>query len=176
MTVDLQIPVTVDGISRTAVVSSDNQYRYALSRRWETDIFTPCVTFIMLNPSTANHLVDDPTIRRCIGFAKREGAGALKVVNLYALRSPNPSVLWTHSNPVGVENDRYISLAIIEAAGSSMPIIAAWGAGTRPERRAEVMERVQRHGAKLHCLGKTKGGAPRHPLYLRNNQSLEPYP
>lgn len=78
---------------RGAVISDDGRYRYRLWRTWAPEL--PRMAWIMLNPSTADAEVDDPTIRRCVGFAKREGCGGIEVVNLYAYRSTDPSVLGT---------------------------------------------------------------------------------
>lgn len=123
--------------------------------------------FIMLNPSTADAVENDPTITRCMGFAKREGATHLTVVNLFALRSTDPNGLLRHDSPIGPENDKHI-LKEVESH-KLMPIVAAWGSHKFAVQRAlQVCELV----GDLWCLGKTKNGSPRHPLYLRNDQEL----
>lgn len=148
----------------TAVISRCGLYRYHLTRKWGRG---PYALLIMLNPSTADAMQDDPTIRRCISFAKREGCGALVVVNLFAFRSPSPADMKAADDPVGPENDRYIRSAV---AGAKGPIIAAWGAhGSYRGRDKAVRALVD---APMVCLGLTKAGAPRHPLYVRGDAPL----
>lgn len=149
-----------DDTHTDAILSDDGRYRYWLSRRWQRH--GPLATFVMLNPSTADATQDDPTIRRCIGFAKRWGLSGIAVVNLYALRSTDPSGLWLVDDPVGAENDGHIEAAAAIAYAHDAPLIASWGANARPDRVAEV---VQLHGMdRLTALGVTLAGAPKHPL------------
>jgi hypothetical protein len=145
--------------ARSAVISPDGLYRYRLDRRWAPG---PTITWVMLNPSTANSTTDDPTLKRVTNYSRAWGFGALTVANLYAWRATNPRELWQTPDPVGPENDRHL----IEAA-SGVEVVAAWGANARPGRIAEVlalpgMGRVQ-------ALEVTKAGQPKHPLYLRGN-------
>jgi hypothetical protein len=162
-----------------AVISSCGRYRYVLRRvltniadmdpnaTESTATYKP-VTFIMLNPSTADAVNDDPTIRRCIAFAKREGGSHLNVVNLFAYRTPSPAELKQAKDPIGPENDHYIRE---EVAGSAI-VVAAWGAEPfAAERAREVYEDIGRI-REFMCLGKTKAGAPRHPLYVSNATPL----
>lgn len=124
----------------------------------------------MLNPGTADAEIDDPTIRRCIGFAKREGCGALRVENLFAWRATKPDEMFAQAdNAIGATDT-----AIREAArAADGPIIAAWGGDRRAEGRArEVTEVLDKLGVKLMCLGTTNSGAPRHPLYVRRDAGL----
>lgn len=145
-----------------ATFSPCRRWRYSLSRSIQTlDASDDTLTFVGLNPSTADETTDDPTIRRCIGFAREWGYGRLKMVNLYALRSTDPKALWLADDPVGPENDHWLSLAF----GGSDFIVAAWGANARPDRVAQFAETFS--GWRFHALGVTKDGAPRHPLYLR---------
>lgn len=154
----------------SAVISPCGRYRYRLDRRWaETG---PTCGFIMLNPSTADADQDDPTIRRCIGFARREGCGGMVVVNLFALRATNPDelILAGASAAEGALNATHI----IAVEGSiTGPFIAAWGAHPMAAGLADAME--HHFGPRLMCLGKTKTGAPRHPLYVRADAPLIPY-
>lgn len=159
---------------RTASISEDGLYRYSLTRIWDACALAANATFIMLNPSTADALVDDPTIRRCVGFAKAWGCGGLHVVNLYALRSTDPRGLWAAPDPVGPDNDAYLTNCAHRARHYGSPLVAAWGMNARPDRVAQVLE-LPGMGA-VHALGTTKSGAPRHPLYLRSDSILSPWP
>ena len=149
-----------------AIVDETKKYRYRLSREWAKPLsgqgysHPPTITWIMLNPSTADAEQDDPTIRRCITFSDRWGFSKLIVVNLFALRATNPKHLLTETNPVGQRNHAYIQAAINESDG----VIAAWGAFglAVPDDVRQVLE-----GVNLWCLGTTKEGHPRHPLYVK---------
>lgn len=151
-------------MTRDAVFSDCGTYRYALSRRWDDRL--GAATFIMLNPSTADAATDDPTIRRCVGFARRWGLGAVQVHNLYALRATDPRELWNHQDPIGPDNN-----AALRAAGAGAALlVCAWGACARAERRAGEVLGLLTAGITsgvwvLHCVGITGSGAPRHPLY-----------
>lgn len=150
-----------------AVFSADRAYRYRLSRTWGSS--GTHATWIMLNPSTASALEDDPTIRRCISFTKAWGLDGLIVVNLFALRATDPRELRGHPDPVGPANDQFI-------AGALHPwsvVVAAWGANPLAGRRTgEVMAIVAGRAAGASCLGVTKAGYPRHPLYVRASAKL----
>lgn len=151
-----------DDVKKGAVLSDCGTYRYRLTRQWNSGAFR--LTWVMLNPSTADAEVDDPTIRRCMGFARAWGYGGIVVVNLFALRATDPRELREHDAPVGPENDEHIR----KVASDGAPVICAWGANVfAAERAASVLE-ILRHaqGAGVRCLGTTKGGAPRHPLYV----------
>jgi hypothetical protein len=150
-------------MDETAVFSPCRTWRYSLRRQL---IGTGTVAFIGLNPSTADETRDDPTIRRCLGFARRWSFAALEVVNVYGLRATEPHALWHAADPVGPQNDRVLSRAI---EGADL-VIAAWGAQARPERLAEL--RWALGDVQLHALGFTQSGAPRHPLYLRADAEL----
>jgi hypothetical protein len=143
---------------RTARLSMDLEYRYELTRRWGRG---PYVCFIMLNPSTADAQLDDPTIKRCMGFARKWRMGGLVVVNLFALRATDPKELLAVDNPVGPDNDDAIHDACVRARA----IVCAWGGAAFIEPRAGFVVEMLR-GRTLYCVGKTKAGAPRHPLYV----------
>ncbi|AZG77445.1 DUF1643 domain-containing protein [Methylocystis rosea] len=160
-------------IERAAVISKCGAYRYSLTRKWSD---APLLSFVMLNPSTADAKDDDPTIRRCIGFARREGAGGLIVANLYALRSPSPEALWSARDPIGPKNRRTLVGLAAQAFAQSAPIVCAWGALARQDQIDEALLMFQVSGARLACLGRTQRGAPRHPLYVRADQPLERLP
>ena len=147
-----------------AVVSDCGKYRYRLTRRWSDG---PTLTFVMLNPSTADADFDDPTIRRCVNFAKREGCGGLLVVNLFAFRATDPKNLPTGEDRFGPLNHQYMDAAIRVTDG---PVIAAWGLGGADAGAAVI----ERYGDAMSCLGKTKDGHPRHPLYVKKDAPLAP--
>ena len=156
-------------IARSAVISECGQYRYRLDRWWGKG--TRAV-FIMLNPSTADADMDDPTIRRCIGFAKAWGADGLTVVNLFAYRATDPEALRECSAPVGPENDH----AIRRAVAGAQHVVAAWGTNSFIGGRAyRVKKIIKEMGATLRCLGRTNSGNPRHPLYVPAAQPLEDF-
>lgn len=153
----------------SAIISDCGRYRYRLERRWADG---PALTFVMLNPSTADASVDDPTIRRCIGFAKRENCGGLVVVNLYALRATDPDEMMKAHDRVGPENERWTMSAMLEAAAHRSPVVAAWG--TRGNG-VFFTGMAKSRGVKPMCLGTTKAGYPRHPLYVPADQPLVPF-
>jgi len=145
------------------------RYRYRLWREWDRRRRT--LLWIMLNPSTADHLGNnDPTIERCERRAHAWGFGRVEIVNLFALRSPDPRVLRTAAQPIGPDNDR----AIMEAAEISDMILCAWGGlGGLADRAAAVRSLLQ--GRPLSCLGLTRSGEPAHPLYLPYSRLPERY-
>jgi hypothetical protein len=164
-----------------AIYSDCGLYRYRLWREWGAARRT--LLWIMLNPSTADHLGNnDPTIERCERRAAAWGFDRLEIVNLFALRSPDPRVLRRAAAPVGPENDR----AILEAAPNADEILCAWGALGRLHDRASQVRTLLAApglaglglaGLKLTCLGLTRSGEPAHPLYLpysREPVSYEP--
>lgn len=151
----------------TATFSPDRAYRYALTRRWNSD--RPMTAFIMLNPSTADAFTTDATLRRCVSFACNWGAGGVLLVNLFGLCSTDPHALYDHPDPVGPENDAVIADRLSQV-DEVVPVIAAWGVhGELHGRGREVASRLAAHGVPLSCLGTTKDGHPRHPLYLPAN-------
>jgi hypothetical protein len=153
----------------SAVISDCGTYRYRLTRG---PFDSRALCFVMLNPSTADAATDDPTIRRCIAFAAREGCPSITVCNAYALRATNPRELRSHRDPVGPHN--HIHLDGIACAYDR--IVVAWGATINEQREREVVGILRRYNARLLCLGKTKLGYPRHPLYVRGDQPLEDWP
>jgi hypothetical protein len=161
----------------SAIISTDGVYRYRLERKinvpgllYKNPEARP-LAFCMLNPSTADAEIDDPTIRRCIGFAEREGANSLIVVNVYALRSTDPQKLWLAVDPVGPLNFDHIHKAAVEAGR----VIVAWGVNAKASDVENAMFELRKSGAKVLCLGTTKAGHPRHPLYVKKDQPLIPW-
>jgi hypothetical protein len=153
-----------------AVFSPDEAYRYLLIRRWASGGRT--ATFLMLNPSTADAAQDDPTIRRCIAYARRERCNALTVVNLFGLRATDPMKVRVHDEPVGDSNDQFID----EHCLPGQLVVAAWGAnGQIRGRDLIVTSRLRAAGVALVCLGTTVSGQPRHPLRLAADTPFIPY-
>lgn len=137
------------------------------------------VVWIMLNPSTADAVTDDPTIRRCIGFTQRFGATGLTVVNLYAARATQPAVLQMLKDPVGPDNDAALHEILRDADIGGSPVICAWGVHARPDRVSTVVELLRCMINTPLCLGTTRAGHPRHPLYVAYTtlpQPWSPYP
>ena len=151
-----------------AIISECGTYRYLLQRSWNVRLKAVC--FVMLNPSTANAQVDDPTIRRCLGFAKRLGFGQLEVVNLFALRATDPAKVRKHQDPVGPENDEHILTAVHVC---DMTICAWGGNGGYKDRDTAVLRLLRDNGIVPHALRISKNGCPAHPLYLP--YSLQPF-
>lgn len=163
---------STDTVNGEAYFSPDagQVYRYALSRAWGDG---PMVMFIGLNPSTADATVNDPTIRRCMGFARREGYGGMWMANLFALRATKPARLFEATgNPMGPDNEQWLR-DMAKWCGSNN-IIAAWGIHGDFMGQAYRLRRLL-DGYRLRCLGRTKKGHPRHPLYLRADAPLEIY-
>ncbi len=155
-----------------ACISDDEVYRYTLSRYWGDrgrthDTKNVCV-FIGLNPSTADAIKDDPTIRRCIGFADGFRKSRLLMLNAYAFRSTNPKALLRATDPVGPMNDFFLG-----SQHSDHLLIAAWGSHCPIERELELADIFKDH--QLMCLGTNSDGTPRHPLYIPSSQHLIPY-
>ena len=147
-----------------AVFSPCGRYRYKLWRVWDPDLPLGCVMFLMLNPSTATDTQDDPTIRRCIGYARSWGYGGLCVGNLFAYRATDPTALQRVDHPVGPDNDRVLR-AMVAQCGL---VVAAWGNyGARYGRRVqEVLGLVEQP---LYCLRPLRSGHPAHPLLQRKD-------
>jgi hypothetical protein len=122
----------------------------------------------MLNPSTADATQDDPTIRRCRGFAESWGHAGVTVANLYAYRATKPNDLWYTTDPIGPENDDHL----YRLMKMYVDVVCAWGTNAKPERVAAFVELSRKAGVRLWCLGTTKSGAPRHPLYVKADQPL----
>ncbi len=145
----------------TAVYSDCNRYRYSLERIW--DAAEKRVMFVMLNPSKATEVQNDPTVERCEQRARRLGYGGFCVTNIFAWRATDPRDMRAAADPVGSENDKIL----IERTRESCHIIAAWGThGAHLGRGAVVAEMLQAQGKPLFHLGLSKAGHPKHPLYL----------
>ena len=173
-------------IQRSATLSADEVYRYTLERIW--DRTRELGVFVGLNPSTADAEVDDPTIRRCTGFAQRWNLGGFVMLNLFAVRATDPALLpiWAKKgrDVVGPETDAHMKRVLLETRG---PIVAAWGAhptarklqapGPHEPRETQVLKLLRDYapGREVLCFGTTSTGAPKHPLYLRADAAIRAY-
>jgi hypothetical protein len=161
----------------SAVFSPCRTWRYTLTRKWESPLgggeARSCL-FVCLNPSTATETKDDPTIRRCIGFAETLGYSRLTVCNIFALRSTDPRALYDHADPVGPENLEHVAR---EAVRHEL-LVAAWGNhGALCDQGITVMNLLFELAGVVHVLGLNATGQPKHPLYLRADtrpRQLEP--
>ncbi len=164
-----------------AIFSSDRRYRYLLRRR--VGLGDQRCAFVMLNPSTADEVVNDPTVTRCIRFAQVWGYGILEVVNIFAYRATDPKELYTYRDasellrvneafdPIGVDNDHFI----VTAASQCHQVVVAWGNhGALYDRGAEVLSEIWFAKHRIYSFGMTQAGQPRHPLYLPKDQPLIP--
>jgi hypothetical protein len=142
--------------TRNAIISADGKYRYQLSRIWDEE--KPNILFIMLNPSTADADVDDPTIRRVMNFSKSWGYGGVFVGNLYAFRSTDPKALRHTDDPVGEDNIEHIK----DLIGVTERVVYAWGNNQKePEWLSSLVDTP-------YCIDISKKGVPKHPLYLKS--------
>lgn len=153
---------------KDAIISDCKYYRYDLWRIWDDEL--PPLIVVGLNPSTADATLDDPTIRKCIGFAKRWGFGALCMLNLYAFRSTYPRILKHLKHPVGPSNDFWLKTRF----EMETMILCAWGNNADPKRVGEVLGLIP-EGRRVMALKVTKKGQPQHPLYVPYECSPVPY-
>lgn len=166
------LPQTHPSSGSWADMSDCGTYRYTLGRRWARG---PVLTFLMLNPSTADSSTDDPTLRRCVSFATREGCGAIVVVNLFAYRATKPAELYAATDPIGPDNDTALIAAFRVAREHDQKVVAAWGAHPAATARTTAVLALPGMGTGLHALGTTSAGHPRHPLYVRGDTPLAPW-
>ncbi len=166
---------TAPEIQTGAVISECGQYRYHLWRVWDDCL--PCMVFVMQNPSTADATEDDHTIRKCIGFAKRNGYGGVSVRNVFALRATDETVLLTHPDPVGPENESHLLAA--RSVSVLTRLVVAWGEqlGGKRSRLRTYYARTATTLAGLdpHCLGVNKSGQPKHPLMVGYSAQIVPW-
>lgn len=148
-------------LDQSATLCGAGMYRPILRRCWNWE--KPSLAYIMLNPSIADGSQDDPTIRKCVGFADRLGYGSISVVNLFAYRATNPKELITAKEPKGPGNNYVIK----NVCGAADMVIAAWGVhGGYLNRDIEVMKLLSNIEKPIYCLGTTQNGSPKHPLYV----------
>ena len=145
-------------MKKSANFSRCRTYRYALWRSW--DGHKPYAMMIGLNPSTADEVEDDPTLIRCINFAKSWGYGGVCMTNLFAYRATDPNDMKAAADPVGASNNRWLTRLAKEAG----IVVAAWGNdGSYLNRASQIKNKIPN----LYCLKMNKSGEPAHPLYLR---------
>jgi hypothetical protein len=157
---------------RDAVISACGQYRYTLERRWGTGAIA---VFVLCNPSTADALEDDQTVRKCRGFARRWGCGGFVILNPCALRSRHPSRLLGAVDPVGIQNEAHAHRVLASTTG---PLVVGWGDALPLELEAHADRLLaigRSHGRAPLCLGRCDSGRPRHPLTLAYATPLEPF-
>jgi hypothetical protein len=162
-------------MKKSAIISDCGLYRYELRREWDDKL--PPMVVIMLNPSTADAEKDDPTISRCINRAQDLGFGSLIVGNLFAFRASDPKRLRTADDPVGLDNAASLVKVLAECKQKHGKLLLAWGTEGTYCEAGHVFLRLlaSPSGLEYFCLGKTKQGQPKHPLYVRLSQRLEPY-
>ncbi len=183
-------------MKRETIFSPCRQYRYTLWREWRSpmvcDSCAPYILgespdmveckqcensqkyamFIGLNPSTADETQDDPTIRRCTGFAKAWGYGALCMTNIFAFRATDPRVMKQQKEPVGEDNQRHI----VECASNAGIVVAAWGThGVFKNQDFNVRLWIASINTPIFHLGLSKEGHPKHPLYLKADTKPMPF-
>lgn len=155
----------------SVILSKSRRFRYLLTRHI-ADKGRP-VVFVMLNPSTADASIDDATIRRCIGFARRWKASSLVVVNLFGLRATDPRELRAAANPTGKMNKHWVRTTV---ARKDALVVCAWGAhGDLLDMDEQVKRWMRKLKVKAKCLGTTKDGHPKHPLRLSYDTKLVPF-
>lgn len=158
----------------TGSVDGEAWHRYGLSRLWDEN--RPTLCWVMLNPSTADDLNDDPTIRKCVGFAKQWGYGRISVVNLFTFRATDPKHLKAAGYPTG--DPSVTDLALRGAFDRASKVIVAWGAnvkatGETADRAKEVLSMIHEAGHAPQALRITESGQPGHPLYIPYSTTLD---
>ena len=167
-------PAKPNIFDRDARISPCERYRYTLTRRWGHSS-GPGVTWLLLNPSTADGRHDDQTVRRIVDFSHQWGHDSLVVVNLFGLRATQPAALALAEDPIGPDNDQ----ALLDACLAADLVIAAWGCQPRALNRArEVLALLDKRSTTgrpfpMSCLGRTAKGKPRHPSRRSRSASLE---
>ena len=147
-------------MTKDAIISKDKKYRYVLLRKWDDS--KKMVMIIGLNPSIADDVNDDPTLTRCISFAKLWGYGGIYMLNLFAFRTANPKLMQNTKEPIGLENDKYL----IEYSFKCDKVVCAWGnGGTYKNRSNEIKSKL----SNLYYIALNKSGEPSHPLYIKSD-------
>ena len=155
---------------RGALLSDCGTYRYHLWRIWDKSL--PCLVWVMQNPSTADAVDDDPTIRKCVAIAENHGYGGICVRNVFALRATDDRELLSHSDPVGPDNARQLRRACEHAPSSRL--VLAWGVRFGGKALAPHYDAASKilQGLDPWCLGTTAAGEPKHPLFMKNKAEM----
>jgi hypothetical protein len=158
-----------DDAASVAIYSPDERYRYGLTRNWAGG---PRALFVMLNPSTATEVQNDPTVERCERRARALGFGSFAVANIFAFRATDPKVMRAEADPVGPDNDRIL----LDLAATAQVIICAWGThGAYLQRGPQVGALLRGVAPTLYHLGLSQAGHPKHPLYISYETRPEPW-
>ncbi len=159
-------------MQKSALLSTDGVYRYWLKREWDDSL--NMLVWCCLNPSIADHEIDDPSVKKMIGFTKLFGYGGFMLVNALAFRSTDPKGVPSGLRGVGPDNDEWIS-----QIAHDRTVICAWGADknlSKSGRAWEVKRLLQLVSrGEIYCLGKTANGSPKHPLYLPYGTKMESF-
>lgn len=159
--------------SKGATFSPCRTWRYELRRTWGS---APALVMLMLNPSTADETKNDPTVERCERRARGGGFGGLIVLNIFAFRATDPADMKAAADPIGPENDDYLTAHFIRANAIGGTVCAAWGVhGSHLNRAARVLEMARHLDVDLMCLKQTKEGHPGHPLYIASAAPFIPF-
>lgn len=157
-------------LERDATISECGRYRYLLRRTWDPTKGRALI--IMLNPSTADAQIDDATIRSCIRLCREAGYGGFEVVNIFGLRATDPKELAEADDPIGPMNERTVIQAIMRCDR----VICAWGAHPMAARKSQfLLGHIRSRRPAAWCFGKTKSGAPKHPLYIKSGTPLQQF-
>lgn len=172
--IDLAPDLFAAPVRKIAELSACGLYRYTLARVWNAA--KPQAIFIMLNPSTADAARDDPTIRRCMAFARDWKMGGIIVLNLFALRATKPAALYAAADPFGPHNTLHVMKELDALDCTRAHVVCAWGThGGYANRDREILALIRQAGIVPTCLGTTREGYPRHPLYVKGDTKLRPY-
>lgn len=169
---------SLDGIESYAVYSLCERYRYWLQRVWspENNDQARRLAFLMLNPSTATELENDPTVHRCERRAREGGYNGFIVLNIFAFRATDPKDMKAEADPVGEENNDYIRMLLTFARRNLVDIVCAWGVhGSYMSRDKQVLAMMRAWKVEPMALGLSKDGHPKHPLYIGYDQKPFPY-
>jgi len=151
-----------------ALLSSDEKYRYTLERKWDRSSWS--LPIVMLNPSTADASIDDPTIKSCMRVARANGWGGIFVMNLYAYRTTYPYMLEQEGYPEGPNNDKHLEAMLETCREQGVSIMVAWGKHAQKDRVNKFVQ--QAAGVDLLCWKQNLDGSPRHPLYAPGHARL----
>lgn len=157
-------------LENDAVISECGKYRYLLRRTWDHN--RPRALLVMLNPSTADATLDDATIRSCVRLLNGQGYGSMEVVNVYAYRATDPGELSKQEDPFGPRNEATVAAAVARCD----VVVCAWGAYPPAREHARrILNEARSRRPAIYCFGKTKAGAPKHPLYIKSGTPLQAF-